>query len=131
VEEIKGLTSNEAKKLLEEFGPNEIIEKKQFLKNYIDAIVMFALLLLNAILGFTEEFRATKAIESLKQKLIINVKVLRDGSWVELPSREIVPQDIIKVSMGDVAPADATIIQGNILVDQSMLIGESIAVERG
>lgn len=153
----KGLSPNEAQKLLKEYGLNEIIEKRQnplldflkrftgltayiievslvisaFLKNYIDAIVMFALLLLNAVLGFTQEFRASKAINTLKQKLAISVKVLRDDSWKELPSKELVPNDIIKVSMGDIVPADADILEGNILVDQSMLTGESISQEHG
>jgi len=155
--EFNGLSTTEAQELLKQYGPNEIIEKKQsplfdflkrftgltayviessliisaILKNYIDAIVMFALLLLNAILGFTQEFRATKAIDALKQKLAISVNVLRDNAWKELSSSGLVPGDIIKVSMGDIVPADADIVEGNILVDQSTLTGESIAQERG
>ncbi|MGB9694628.1 MAG: plasma-membrane proton-efflux P-type ATPase [Caldisericaceae bacterium] len=157
MDELKGLSANEAEELFKQYGANEIIEKKQslvldfmkrftgltayvieasmiisaFLKNYVDSIVMFALLILNAVLGFTQEFRATKAIDALKQRLKITAKVLRDGSWQEIPAREIVPNDIIKVSMGDIVPADANIVNGNILVDQSTLTGESIAQERG
>lgn len=153
----KGLSSNEAQQLLKEYGLNEITEKRQnpifdflkrftgltayiieaalfisaFLRNYIDSIVMFALLLLNAVLGFTQEFRASKAIDALKQKLAISVNALRDSSWKELSSKELVPNDIIKVSMGDIVPADADILEGNILVDQSMLTGESISQEHG
>jgi len=154
---LKGLSKEEVRHLLDEYGYNEIVEEKEnyiidFLKRftgltsyviessiaisiiigrYIDAGVMFILLLLNAILGFTQEFRASKAIDALKKRINIKVKVLRDGNWIEVPSREIVPNDIIKLSMGDIIPCDAQILDGSILVDQSTLTGESIPVEKG
>lgn len=154
---LKGLSKEEVRHLLDEYGYNEIVEEKEnyiidFLKRftgltsyviessivisiiigrYIDAGVMFILLLLNAILGFTQEFRASKAIDALKKRINIKVKVLRDGNWIEVPSREIVPNDTIKLSMGDIIPCDAQILDGSILVDQSTLTGESIPVEKG
>ena len=154
---LKGLSKEEVRHLLDEYGYNEIVEEKEnyiidFLKRftgltsyviessivisiiigrYIDAGVMFILLLLNAILGFTQEFRASKAIDTLKKRINIKVKVLRDGNWIEVPSREIVPNDTIKLSMGDIIPCDAQILDGSILVDQSTLTGESIPVEKG
>jgi H+-transporting ATPase len=157
MDSLNGLSKTEITELLNRYGPNEIIEKKEnplfdflkrftgltayvieaslvisaFLKNYVDAGVMFALLLLNAVLGFTQEFRASKTINALKKRLTINVKVLRDGIWQEVSSKEIVPNDIIKVSMGDIVPADSEILEGNILVDQSTLTGESVAQEKG
>jgi len=154
--ELKGLSTDKANELLKKYDFNEIVEKKEnplidflkrftgltayvieasliislLLKRYIDSGVMFALLLLNAVLGFTQEFRASKAIESLKKRLSIRVRVLRDGVWKELSSKEVVPNDIIKTSMGDIVPADAEILEGSLLVDQSVLTGESLAQER-
>ncbi len=153
--EIKGLSSEEVKRLQKEFGFNEIKQKEKsflfdFLKRfsgltafviesaiivsiitrrYFDAIVMFSLLLLNAILGFTEEFRASKAVETLSKKFLVNTHVLRDGKFIEIPSRELVPDDVIKVNMGDIIPADCKVLEGNLLVDQSILTGESIPKE--
>ena len=153
--EYKGLTAAEAAELQKQYGFNEIRRKEtspvlDFLKrftgltayvieaslvisiilgNYIDALVMFFLLLLNAILGFSEEFRASKAIEALSKRITVKVHVLRDGVFTELPSKEIVPGDVVKLSMGDIVPADCKILEGNLLVDQSLLTGESIPKE--
>ncbi|BAL80267.1 plasma-membrane proton-efflux P-type ATPase [Caldisericum exile] len=151
----KGLTTEEAQKLQKEYGFNEIKQKEtspflDFLKrftgltafviegamiislligSYIDAVVMLFLLLLNAILGFSEEFRASKAVEALSKKISVNAHVLRDGVFKEIPAKELVPGDVIKIAMGDIVPADCKIVEGNILVDQSVLTGESIPKE--
>ena len=153
--DYKGLTTEEAQKLQKEYGFNEIKEKgtspiidflKRFTgltafviegaiiisfitKRYVDGAVMFVLLLLNAVLGFTEEFRANKAVESLSKKISVNAHALRDGEFKEIPSRELVPGDVIKIVMGDIVPADCKILEGNLLVDQSILTGESIPKE--
>jgi len=153
--DYKGLTTEEAQKLQKEYGFNEIKEKetspvidllKRFTgltafviegamivsfitKRYVDGAVMFFLLLLNAVLGFTEEFRANKAVESLSRKISVNAHALRDGEFKEIPSRELVPGDVIKIVMGDIVPADCKILEGNLLVDQSILTGESIPKE--
>lgn len=155
--DYKGLTTEEAQKLQQEYGFNEIKQKetspvidflKRFtgltafviegamiisliMKRYVDASVMFFLLLLNAILGFSEEFRASKAVEALSQKISVNAHVLRDGVFKEIPSRELVPTDVVKIVMGDIVPADCKILEGNLLVDQSVLTGESIPKECG
>ncbi|MGC9171920.1 plasma-membrane proton-efflux P-type ATPase [Caldisericum sp.] len=153
----KGLTTEEALELQKRFGFNEIKQKetppildflKRFtgltafviegamiisllMKRYVDALVMFFLLLLNAVLGFSEEFRASKAVEALSKKISVNAHVLRDGVFKEIPARELVPGDVIKIVMGDIVPADCKIIEGNLLVDQSILTGESIPKECG
>jgi H+-transporting ATPase len=153
----KGLKSSEAQTRLQEFGPNEISEKKvnpivKFLKYFwgpipwmIEAAVIlsaaiqhwedfgiiFALLMLNAVVGFWQEHKADNAIELLKQRLALKARVLRDGKWVELPARELVPGDVVRVRLGDVTPADIKLLEGEyLLVDQSALTGESLPVER-
>ena len=65
----------------------------------------------------------------LKQRLSLKSRVKRDGSWIDAPAAELVPGDIVQVSLGEVVPADIVIISGSLLVDQSMLTGELIPVE--
>ena len=96
-----------------------------------DFWIIFALLLLNAIVGFWQEHKADNAIELLKQKLALKAKVLRDREWVEIAARELVPGDIVRVLLGDIIPADIKLIEGNYLsVDESALTGESLPVEK-
>ena len=152
-----GLTTSNAVERLQKFGPNEIPEKKKsplvnFLKNFwgpipwmIEAAVImslidqqwddfwiiFALLILNAVIRFWEEHKADNAIELLKERLAINARVLRDNKWSLIPARDLVPGDIIRVRLGDVVPADIKLIEGEyLLVDESMLTGESLPVEK-
>ena len=152
-----GLTTSNAVERLQKFGPNEIPEKKKsplinFLKNFwgpipwmIEAAVImslidqqwedfwiiFALLMLNAVIRFWEEHKADNAIELLKERLAINARVLRDNKWSLIPARELVPGDIIRIRLGDVVPADIKLIEGEyLLVDESMLTGESLPVEK-
>ena len=85
--------------------------------------------LANATVGFTEEHSAGKAIDALKAQLALNARVKRDGKWVSLPARELVPGDVIRLRMGDIVPADARVLDGDgIQVDQSALTGESLPV---
>ncbi|MEM1607548.1 MAG: plasma-membrane proton-efflux P-type ATPase [Nitrososphaerota archaeon] len=154
--EHRGLTSEEAAKRLEIYGLNRVPEKREnvaasFLKKltgltpytievaaavslilgkYVDFTIMVSLLLLNAAIGVVHGYRADKAIEMLKSKLKVTVKALRDGEWVNLAAEYIVPDDVVKISMGDVAPADGVILEGSITVDESALTGESIPVEK-
>ena len=101
------------------------------LKSYFDVLVIGALLLVNAIIGFVQEQKASGAVEELKQRLQINARVLRDGSWRGLPAAELVPGDIVRVRAGDFVPADLKVIEKSELsVDQSTLTGESLAVDR-
>ncbi len=151
-----GLSSKDALAKLRDSGYNEILEVKEhkvvrFLKKFIsitpiviivsilisifmgkivEAIVMTSLLFLNAIISTIQESKADRAVALLRQKINIQVKLLRDGHWGILPSRELVQGDRIKVMLGDIVPADTLVLEGAVSVDQSALTGESIPVER-
>ncbi|MEM3199679.1 MAG: plasma-membrane proton-efflux P-type ATPase [Candidatus Micrarchaeaceae archaeon] len=152
-----GLSSEEARSRLEKNGYNEIKEKKEsnvtkflkklagpvpiilwvtfaisiFLNNIPDAIIILALLFFNAIVGFFEEYKADKAIELLMQKLSVVSRVMRDGKWINVPSRELVPGDIIRIRGGDIIPADAKIIECQYLeTDESVITGESLPISK-
>lgn len=153
---IRGLTSVEVEERIKKYGLNVVPEKKEsiikvfarkftgltpyvieaaaaisyILGRYIDFAVMIALLLVNAIIGVIHEFRAEKAVELLKSRLRVVVKTLRDGEWKDIPAEYIVPDDIIKLTLGDVIPADGEVVQGHILVDESALTGESMPIEK-
>ena len=151
-----GLSTNEAKARLQQYGPNEVsIEHpsgvKMFLhrfwglvpwmlevaiildlvlQRWVEALIIVTWLVFSALLGFYQEDRAQKAILLLRKRLIINVKVKRDESWQIIPASELVPEDLIHLSVGDIIPADIRIIDGQIQIDQSQLTGESLAIER-
>jgi H+-transporting ATPase len=99
-----------------------------FLEKGVQAAVVFLLLVFSAVIGQIQESRAKKAIGYLHQQLQISVRTLRDGIWHTIPSRELVPDDIVHVKVGDVVPADVVIIHGNVSVNESALTGESIDV---
>jgi H+-transporting ATPase len=96
---------------------------------YIEAAVIAALLLFNATLGFIQEGRAGAALAALKKRLAPTALVLRDSEWIRLPASELVVGDAIRLPLGSVVPADAKLLSGSILVDQSMLTGESVPVD--
>jgi H+-transporting ATPase len=152
-----GLGKTEAQHRLEKYGYNELPEKKAspvlkflsyfwgpipimimiaavlsgVLRHWPDLGVILALLVLNAVVGFREEYQAGNVIAALKQKLAVQAKVKRDGSWTSVPARELVPGDVIRVRIGDIVPADAKLLEGEpVDVDQSALTGESLPVER-
>ncbi len=153
----KGLSSEEAKRRLKIVGPNEIPEKKvhpviKFLRHFwgpipwmievaavlsaviqhwIDFYIIVALLLTNSIVGFWQEHKAENIIEYLKKRLSLTARVLRDGKWVVIPAKELVPGDIVRVRLGDIVPADLKLIEGEyLMVDESVLTGESLPVEK-
>ena len=153
----QGLSDSEAVDRISKYGYNELTEEKEnpFLKflsyfwgpipwmieaavilsgivrHWADFIVISILLVMNAIVGFWEEFQAGNAIEALKKKLALEARVRRDGQWKTIPARELVPGDIIRLRLGDIIPADAKLLDGDpIEVDQSTLTGESLPVER-
>ncbi|MEM1702638.1 MAG: plasma-membrane proton-efflux P-type ATPase [Zestosphaera sp.] len=152
-----GLTSRDVAERLKVYGLNKVPEKKEsviavFLKKftgltpytievaaaisfilgkYIDFTIMVSLLLVNAVVGVIHGYRASKAIEVLRSKLKVTVKALRDGKWVNVAAEYIVPDDVVKVSMGDVVPADGVILEGSVTVDESALTGESMPVGKG
>jgi H+-transporting ATPase len=153
----KGLSAEEAKKRIEQYGANEIPEKKinaaikflsyfwgpipwmieiaailsAIIRHWDDFSIIVALLLLNAGVGFWQEHKADNAIELLKKRLALKARVLRDGKWIEAPSRELVPGDVVRVRLGDIVPADIKLMDGEyLLVDESALTGESLPVEK-
>ena len=99
------------------------------LGEFIEAALIGGLLLFNATLGFIQEGRAGAALAALKKRLAPTALVRRDGEWIRLPASELVPGDIIRLSLGALVPADATLASGSVMVDQSMLTGESVPVD--
>ena len=95
------------------------------LGKYEDLIVVGALLVINAMLGFMQEHRAAGVVASLRQRLQVQARVLRDASWQTVPARELVPGDIIRMRPGDIIPADVKLLNGVLSLDQSVLTGES------
>jgi H+-transporting ATPase len=153
----KGLPSAEARSRLEQYGYNEIVEKKTnpllkllsyfwgpipwmievaailsaVVNEWDDFWIIFALLMLNAIVGFWQEHKAGNAIEALKQKLALRARVLRDGKWSDIEARDLVPGDMVRVRLGVIIPADLKLTEGDyLLTDESALTGESLPVEK-
>ena len=152
----KGLSKHQAKELLKEHGKNVIrsedkssavkIFLEQFptlingiltiaallafiLKDFLDGGFILAIVILNAVLGFVQEYRAQKSLEKLKQYTSPTARVIRDGKEQQLPAEDIVPGDLIIVAEGDRIPADGILIETTHLeVDESILTGESLAV---
>jgi H+-transporting ATPase len=136
-----GISSSEASARLQQYGPNEITEKKvspllkflsyfwgpipwmieaavilsAILRRWDDFSIIFALLILNAVVGYWQEHKADMAIELLKQRLALKAWVLRDGKWIEIPARELVPGDVVRVRLGVIIPADIKLIEGDYL----------------
>jgi H+-transporting ATPase len=150
-----GLTEAEAKQRLEKFGYNELPEKRvnpflklltyfngpipwmieaaailsALVKHWPDFFIILVLLIANAVVGFWEEYQAGNAIAALKARLALQARVKRNGQWTDVPARELVPGDVIRVRLGDIVPADANLIDGDpVEVDQSALTGESLPV---
>jgi len=156
-EPLKGLSTDEAKRLLAENGENAITEKKESplkkLLSYFwgpipwmieaaailsgatqrwdDLAIIVAMLLINAGVGFFQEFKAGNAIDALKQRLAPSARVLRDGKWQDIAARLLVPGDVVLVKLGNIVPADVELREGEYLsVDQSALTGESLPVNK-
>ena len=150
-----GLTNAEARRRQAVHGPNAVEEKTSprwriFLSKfgspiplllgvaaaveiglgaYVEAGVIAALLLFNAVLGFIQEGRATAVLAALKQRLAPVALVLRDGEWMRLSASELVPGDVVRLPLGALVPADGRIVSGAVTLDQSMLTGESVPVD--
>jgi H+-transporting ATPase len=96
-----------------------------------DFVIILVLLLGNAVVGFWEEYQAGNAIAALKARRALQARVRRDGAWITIPARELVPGDVVRLRPGDVIPADAKLLDGGpVEIDQSALTGESLPVER-
>ncbi len=155
---LKGLSQDEVKERLKKYGYNELNEKEEswlhrlfkrfwgpipwmieiaavlsaLAHRWEDFTIITILLFVNAFVDFYQESKALSAIAVLKKKLARKAIVLRDGKWQEIDAREVVPDDIIKVKIGDIVPADVTLLSGSdfLLVDQSALTGESLPVRK-
>ena len=99
------------------------------LGKYLEAAVIAVLVLFNAVLGFAQEARARATLDALKSRLALMASVRRDGAWHTVPAAELVPGDLVKLSLGGIVPADVQLIDGEVLLDQSTLTGESLPVE--
>jgi H+-transporting ATPase len=101
-------------------------------RHWDDFAIILALLVVNAVIGFWEEYQADNAIRALKSHLAPQARVLRDGTWSTVPARELLPGDRIRLRIGDIVPADSAWLSGTSLeLDQSALTGESLPVARG
>jgi H+-transporting ATPase len=101
------------------------------LGKYVEAGIIAVLLIFNAILGFFQESRAQATLTALKSRLALNASVRRDDAWKTVPAAELVQGDVVKLSLGAVVAADVHITGGEVLLDQSMLTGESVPIEAG
>jgi len=153
----KGLTSQQAGEQRTQFGFNELTETSvnpllkfaayfwgpipwmievaavlsAMVHRWEDFAIIITLLLVNGCVGFWEEFQAGNAIDALKAKLALNARVKRDGQWTSIPARELVPDDVVLMRLGDIVPADVELLAGESLqIDQSALTGESLPVSK-
>ncbi len=152
-----GLTSDEAHRRLAKFGPNAMpdttarplrralgkfwapvpwmletaIVLQVALGDYTEAAVIAGLLVFNAALGLFQESRAQATLAALKSRLALTASVRRDGAWAIIQAAELVPGDVVKLSLGGVVAADMRLTAGEVLLDQSMLTGESVPIEAG
>ena len=152
-----GLTSVEAKSRLEKDGPNAMpdtsvhplrnallkfwapvpwlleaaIVLQIVLHKYVEASVIAGLLIFNAALAYFQEGRAQATLKALKSRLALNASVRRDGAWKTMPAAELVRGDLVKLSLGGVVAADVHLIDGSVLLDQSMLTGGILPIEFG
>ncbi len=101
------------------------------LGKYVEGSILLALLTFNALLGFVQEGRAQATLVALRSRLALSASVLRDGKWRVVPAAQVVPGDRVKLSLGGRVPADVTLTGGEVLIDQSMLTGESIPIDAG
>jgi H+-transporting ATPase len=154
---VTGLSSEEARGRLQKFGPNAVpdtalnplrralakfwapvpwmleaaIVLEIGLGKYVEGAIIALLLAFNAALGFVQEGRAQATLAALKSRLALNASACRDNAWVTVPATTLVPGDVVKLSLGSVVAADVRITGGEVLLDQSMLTGESVPVEAG
>lgn len=153
-----GLSKEQASNLLRENGPNELEEKaikspwkilweqlsatmvvilifaaiiSAFLGDYKDAIAIMAIVILNALLGLSQEFKAEKAIAALKKLAVPSVKVRRSNDVVNISARELVVGDVVIIETGNIIPADCRVVESaNLRIQEATLTGESDAVEK-
>ena len=153
----QGLTAADAAARLAKYGPNAVPEAKAqpwrrllarfwspvpwlleatvvlqlALGKSAEALVIAALLVINAFIGSIQEQRADRALALLRQRLSIMARVRRDGRWQSVPAAALVPGDVVHLRVGDLVPADMYLVDGALLLDQAALTGESLPVEAG
>ncbi|NMB97599.1 MAG: HAD-IC family P-type ATPase, partial [Clostridiaceae bacterium] len=155
---MDGLSHREARERLNKFGTNTLVSKSKtsafkilaeqfsdfmvlvllgatvisaFMGETMEALTIFAIVIINAFLGFIQEYRTEKTLEALKNLAAPSAKVIRDGKYQSISAENIVPGDIILLEAGDRVPADAILIEAiNISADESLLTGESLPVEK-
>lgn len=155
---IDGLSNAETEARLKTYGYNEISEKKVsplrkllgyfwgpipwmievaaglscLVQHWDDFVIIMVLLVFNAAVGFWQEYQAGNAVEALMKKLALKCRVHRDGNWLGINAKELVPGDIVRLRLGDIIPADVKLLDGEYLsIDQSALTGESLPVDKG
>ena len=154
---LRGLTSSQAAERLQQYGLNHIPEEHKhpiraflskfvgpvpfmlegtlllqlLLGKYVDGIIVATVLVVNGIISFAYERKAQDSLALLQQKLTVQTRVLRDVEWQLLPTKELVPGDIVRLRVGDIIPADLQLLDGHIAVDQSSLTGESSLSDLG
>jgi P-type Mg2+ transporter len=154
----EGLSSREAETRLEEFGPNDPTPRRRrspilellrlflnplvmilliaavasgFLGDKVDAGIIIAIVLMSVIVDFTQTYRSQKAIEQLRERVAPTATVLRDRQWKDVPRSDVVPDDIVRLSAGDLVPADARLlVSRDLYIQQAALTGESLPVEK-
>ncbi|MDF2153257.1 cation-transporting P-type ATPase [Vibrio sp. CAU 1672] len=154
----QGLSAEEVKNRQEQYGANTIQEQDKksalelfvhqfknplifilaigavvsfFTGHLVDAVAITVIIFINAIIAFWQEFKAQKGMEALREMAAPSAQVRRDGEWVDVPAKELVPGDILKISTGDILAADVRIIEANRLsVDEAALTGESEPVDK-
>lgn len=152
-----GLTSEEARRRLEQSGPNAMPDTRAHplrmalekfwapvpwmleaaivlevaLGKDVEAAIIAALLIFNAALGFFQESRAQATLAALKSRLALNASVRRDAAWKTVPAIDLVVGDVVKIALGQVVSADVRLTDGDVLLDQSMLTGESVPIDAG
>src|SRR5438132_2519034 len=156
-DEKTGLTDAEVQARLQKYGPNALVVRQNsavagmvgyfwapiplmieaaslmafIVGDWGDFAIITSLLLFNALLGFWEEHEASNALDALKSSLALKARALRNGTWQEVDARTLVPGDIVRLYLGDVVPADCTLIAGDyISIDQSALTRESLPVSK-
>lgn len=158
IESEAGLTSEQAAERLAQFGPNEPSPERRssrvlqlltlflnplvvilliasivsaFVGQYIDAAIIVTIVLLGIAIDFVQTYRSQRAADRLREQVAPTATVLRDGHWREIRRREIVPGDLIRLSAGDLIPADAQLSQAtHLYIQQAALTGESIPAEK-
>jgi Ca2+-transporting ATPase len=153
-----GLAAAQIKERLAQYGPNKLVEAEKIsalkillhqftspliyvlliagvvtllLKEYVDSGVIFAVVILNAIIGFIQEYKAEESVQALKKMVVPRARVVRDGKEKEINSEELVPGDMVLLASGAKVPADLRLIQIiELKIDEAMLTGESVAAEK-